>query len=219
MKKKIISNRKLWTEQERQVLIEKYPNSYTSEISNLLNRSVRSIYAQATLMGLKKSDHFMQMELKKQADRLREDGANYRFNKGHISHNKGRKMPKELYEKCKSTMFKKGNLPHNTKQDWEEGLRNDKNGKTYITIKVPGVKKMQFKHVWLWESINGKVPNGFNIVFKDGNTTNCTIENLECISNAELMKRNTIHRFPEELKTTIRLVHKLNRTIHAKEQN
>jgi hypothetical protein len=57
------------------------------------------------------------------------------------------------------------------------------------------------------------------VVFKDGNQLNCIIENLECISNAELMQRNTIHRFPAELKSTIRLVNKLKRNINAKEQN
>ena len=35
------------------------------------------------------------------------------FNKGNIPHNKGKKMPPEVYEKAKATMFKKGNIPPN----------------------------------------------------------------------------------------------------------
>lgn len=218
MKKKQ-SNRKLWTEEEKLLMIEQYPDSYTSKISELLNRSVKSVYAQARLMGLKKSDAFMKMELEKQANRLKTSGEAYRYPKGKTPVNKGKRMASDVYEKCKATMFKKGNKPHNSKNDWEEGTRNDKSGKTYITIKLPGSKGMKFKHVWLWESVNGKVPKGYNIVFKDGNTKNCIIENLECISNVELLRRNTINRFPEEIKSTIRLVHKLKRAINAKEQN
>ena len=36
--------------------------------------------------------------------------ANGRFLKGHIPWNKGEKMRPDIYEKCKPTMFKKGNI-------------------------------------------------------------------------------------------------------------
>ena len=38
-----------------------------------------------------------------------------RFKKGHVSHNKGKRMPKELYKKCAPTMFRKGHSPVNWK--------------------------------------------------------------------------------------------------------
>jgi hypothetical protein len=45
---------------------------------------------------------------------------------------------------------------------------------------------------------------------------NCVLENLELISDKDLMKKNTIQRFPEELVNTIKLVNKLKRKICQK---
>jgi hypothetical protein len=50
-------------------------------------------------------------------------------------------------------------------------------------------------------------------VFKNGNKQDVRIENLEMISRQELMRRNTIHRYPPALKEVIRLAGKLKRTI------
>lgn len=216
---KTLIKRRLWPDQERQVMINMFANNYTETICEMLNRSYCSISNQAFLMGLKKSDAFIKMELKKQAERLRIIGVAGRYKKGREPENKGKKMPSEVYEKVKHTMFKKGQQPHNSYKDWNEVLRTDKKGKDYFMIKLPNEKKLKYKHTWIWETNNGKVQKGFNVVFKDGNQLNCILENLECISNAELMQRNTIHRFPAELKNTIRLVNKLKRNINAKEQN
>lgn len=211
--------RRFWSEQERKIMREMFSDNYTETVCKMLSRSYRSVCSQAALMGLKKSETFMKMELGKQAARLKIVGSKHRYKKGREPENKGKKMPKEIYEKVKHTMFKKGSIPHNSKSAGSEVLRKDKSGKEYLMIKVPGERKLKHKHVHLWETENGKIRKGFNVVFKDGNPLNCCIKNLECISNAELMQRNTIHRFPYELKTVIKLTHKLKRTIHAKEQN
>lgn len=218
-KSKKHTKRRFWSDNERNILTSMFPDNYTESICKILNRSYRSVSTQAFLMGLKKSDAFMKMELERQAERLRTVGISGRYKKGREPENKGKRMPIDVYERCKGTMFKKGQIPHNSYKDWAEVLRSDKSGKKYWLIKLPNESKLKPKHIWLWETKNGKVENGFNVVFKDGNTINCIIENLECISDAELMKRNTIHRLPSELKSTIRLVKKLKRTINAKEQN
>ena len=216
---KPLVNRRFWSDDERKILSEMFADNYTETICKILNRTYRSVCSQSFLMGLKKSDAFMKMELEKQAQRLKTSGEAYRYQKGNTPVNKGKKMPLDVYKKCKETMFKKGQLPHNSYNYLDEVLRTDKTGKQYWMIKLPNERKLKPKHIWLWETKNGKVEKGFNVVFKDGNQLNCIVENLECISNAELMQRNTIHRFPAELKSTIRLVNKLKRTINAKEQN
>jgi hypothetical protein len=208
-----------WSDNERKILSEMFADNYTESICKILNRSYGSVSTKAALMGLKKSDVFRKMELEKQAERLSIIGVSGRYIKGREPENKGKKMPNEVYEKINHTMFKKGQQSHNSYSDWTEVLRADKKGKNYWLIKLPNERKLKPKHIWLWQTQNGKVEKGFNVVFKDGNQLNCIIENLECISNAELMKRNTIHRFPDELKSTIRLVNKLKRNINAKEQN
>jgi hypothetical protein len=67
----------------------------------------------------------------------------------------------------------------------------------------------------------GAVPAGGNIVFKDGNPLNCVIENLECISNKELLERNRISGYPLELQAAIKTRNKIIKKIqdHGKKQN
>lgn len=72
-------------------------------------------------------------------------------------------------------------------------------------------------HRYLWEQENGAIPKGYNIFFKDGNRRNCMIENLECISNAELARRNTIHNYPAEVKELFFLRRSLNKAIKKSE--
>ena len=62
---------------------------------------------------------------------------------------------------------------------------------------------------------NGQVPDGYNIIFRDGNTLNCVLENLECISDSELMRRNTIHNLPVEVQELIHLKAQLTRAINS----
>lgn len=136
------------------------------------------------------------------------------FRKGQEPPNKGKKMDPEQYEKSKHTFFQKNHIPHNAKKDWCEVVRKDSSGRCYILIKLPGRRKLSFKHVWIWEEKNGKVPDDHAVVFKDGNTLNCVIENLECISRVELMKRNSIYNYPEELIRAIQLKNAIKRKVN-----
>jgi len=75
-------------------------------------------------------------------------------------------------------------------------------------------------HVVNWEAVHGLVPAGNIIVFKDRDTMNCDHTNLEMITLEENMRRNTIHNYPPEIKTTIRLLSKVNKKIrNAKKQD
>ena len=76
-------------------------------------------------------------------------------------------------------------------------------------------------HVLLWERVNGKVPKGKILKFKDGNRQNICIENLEVIDRTELMRRNSIQNLPQQLLDVVRLKASLTRKINSygKEQN
>lgn len=45
---------------------------------------------------------------------------------------------------------------------------------------------------YLWQTWIGPIPKGYNICFADGNTRRCTLENLICIPNNEMAKRNRL---------------------------
>ena len=111
-------------------------------------------------------------------------------------------------------MFKKGNEPFNTKYNGHERVSID--GYTEIRIKKG---TYVLKHRYIWEQSHGQIPEGYILVFIDKNPQNITVENLELITRKENMLRNSIQRYPVELKSTIRLVKKLNRHINAKKQN
>jgi hypothetical protein len=188
-------------------IIELYPNNYTKDISKKLNISTSSIYNVAFLNNIKKSAEFMKMELQKQADRLRIVGVKSRIKKGNIPPNKGVKMDSATYEKAKRTFFKPGNIPHNTKYDGYERI----NIEGYTEVRVNG--KFILKNRLIYQNTYGKIDSNTLIIFKDGNKQNFNIDNLQAITKKENAIRNSIHRYPEELKSIIRLNTKLKKRI------
>lgn len=113
-------------------------------------------------------------------------GVNTRFKKGQTSWNKGRKMSKQQYEKCKQTMFKKGNKTYNIRNLFEE--RKDKDG--YIKIKVENPNKWVLKHRYIYEKVHGKIPEGHKVMFADGDIYNFDLDNLILVSYSELLIMN-----------------------------
>lgn len=62
-------------------------------------------------------------------------------------------------------------------------------GRMLKHIKVDGTFKHY--HRFLWEQAFGPVPKGYNVIFKDGDSMNCVLENLECITDREIQLRNS----------------------------
>lgn len=113
-------------------------------------------------------------------------GRTGRFSKGNIPHNKGKKMPPEVYEKAKATMFKKGNIPPNYRPVGSE--RTTKDG--YREIKVADPNKWELKHRYIYEQHFGKISKGDRVIFLDNDKTNFDINNLKCISRKEHLYMN-----------------------------
>lgn len=112
------------------------------------------------------------------------------FKKGHPAFNKGRKMPAELYAKCAPTMFKKGQMPKNTREgDGAISIRYDNRGVPVKHIRV-ALGKWEYLARHVWREHNGEIPKGHIVVHKDGDSMNCDIGNLELISRADNARRN-----------------------------
>lgn len=123
------------------------------------------------------------------------------FKPGLVPVNKGKKqteyMSAEAIERTKSTRFKKGIVPHNSYNEPGKIVtrtdHKDRSGRKYkwLCLKL-GVWVLYHKH--LWEQKNGKVPAGHCLWFKDGDSMNCNLENLELITRKENRFRNASHQ-------------------------
>jgi hypothetical protein len=64
---------------------------------------------------------------------------------------------------------------------------------------LPRHSRWRAVHILLWESVNGPLPEGCAVIFRDGNKENITQDNLECVTRAELMHRNSVHNSGPEI--------------------
>lgn len=200
-----------WTAEEDKIMIEYYPNSAMNEMLLLLpNRTELAIYQRSNVLKIRKSDEFFNSENSGRLQKGDTSGRAYRFQKGHEAWNKGLKG--QCAAGSEKGWFKKGNLPPNTKHDGYISIRKDNSGNSYQYIRVALGKHVQLQR-HIWEQHNGKIPPKHCVIFKDGDTFNCDISNLECISMKENMKRNSLLNYPEEIRENVILTNKLIKTI------
>lgn len=206
---------KKWTQEEVDILIRMYPDYYAKEIGFILGRSASSVSTKALLLGLKSSREKIRRSGLLSASNPKCIAA--RFPKGHVSHNKGKKMPPEIYSKVARTMFKKGHTPNNHREVGSERV----NVYGYREVKVAEPNRWRLKHRIIWEEVNGEIPKGYNVQFKNHDSLDCRIENLYLISKAEQMKtENSMYaRYPKELQDVIHLKGVVNRAIHKAQRN
>ena len=108
-----------------------------------------------------------------------DSGLTGRFEKGHVPPNKGRKG--YCSPGSEKGWFKKGQQPWNHANVGDEAWTTD----GYLKVKIAEPNKWRMKHVLEWEKVNGPVPEGFMVIFKDQDHANCSIENLALISKSE----------------------------------
>ena len=196
-----------------EIIRHRYPYEKTQKIADDLNIKYSTVVNKAYRLGLKKTKHFMKSESSGRSN-LIEGGTKFRFKKGHTPHNKGKKMSDNIYQKVKGTMFKKGHRPHNWKPDGTVLLRSD----GYLYYKISDGNWILY-HQKIWMDVNGEIPKGSIVVFRDKNRMNCELNNLELITLTENIDRNTIRRYPEDVQQIIKLNAKLKRKINGKKQN
>jgi hypothetical protein len=78
-------------------------------------------------------------------------------------------------------------------------------------------------HRLVWEASNGPVPPGHAVVFLPGRKTTdperISLDCLEVVSRAELMRRNTVHRYGPEVARIAQLRGALSRQINQRAKN
>lgn len=229
--KQVLNKANNLTSENVKEILSMYPNTPTAYIAKKFDKSITTIYKTASRYGVQKSEDFKKSEFSGRIKKGQMLSESTQFKKGFVPFTKGKKLKdicksEDSYRRSIANRWYKGCSPINEKKDGDITIRRIRsvgNGNVipYKFIRISR-NKWEFLHRHIWSLKNGKIPDGFNIVFKDGNTMNCSIDNLECISNAELVVRNSLHNLPEEIREVIYLKTSLTKAINnasKKERN
>lgn len=199
----LIAKKRDWSADELQLLKALYPFTTCKALTALIHCEQNQIYRMTKKLGLSKSQWFKDSLLATNLRRNCELGKSYRFEKGHVPANKGVKgMP--MHPNAVATQFKKGTKPHTTlpigslriaKGDILQRKVSEQSGNNS--------KRWRGVHELLWIEHNGPVPADHICVFKPGMRTNkleeITIDRIDCITKAENMRRNSVHKYGKEV--------------------
>lgn len=214
--------RRRFTEVEKQLVRLCYPDSLTSDLAKVLETTEARVAALANRLGVHKTHEFKSAQAKVAMADPNHGGRKAQFKKGQEPANKGLKRPGWSVGNMAVTQFKKGHKPHT----WVPvGTYRVNDG--YLERKItdlPGPPNVRWHgvHRIVWEEANGPTPAGHVVVFKPGRFSNVleniTLDAVELVSRAELMRRNTIHNYPEEITNVMRLRGVLKRAIKKRKK-
>ncbi len=196
------NNGKPWSDEDVALLRELYPNESNATLAKIFGRSESGIQNQAVKMELHKSEAYMAT-------------GPGQFRPGQPVWNKGMKG---LDIGGKATRFPKGHRPHTWQPIGHERVSKD----GYLQRKVTdtGCTPRDYRpvHHLVWEEHTGApVPKGHALVFRDGNLRNFDPANLELVTRAELMRRNSHHtNLPPELARIVQLRGAITRKINRR---
>ena len=223
----ILPPRRFWTEAELELLRQHYPDRTGDDVAAMLGRPVRSVYKKARELGLSKSAAFLSSDLSGRVQRGKQDPRMRatQFQPGVSSWSKGVKGRVGVKEGCRATQFKKGRPADEAHNYLPIGsLRVTKDG--YLERKVtddPSVypaRRWTALHRLVWEAAHGPVPGGHLVVFKPGRATTdpelVTLDALECITRADNLRRNSVHRYGPEIASIAQLRGAIRRQINRK---
>ena len=200
-----VGGMKLWTLEEDALFAELYPTHTAPQIAEILGRSLPSIDNRRHTLGLRK------------------EGNSGRFTPGIASWNKGRNFVSG--GRSVETQFKPGHKPHTWNPIGHERVTNE--GYLQRKITDTGVTRHDYKNVhhMVWLEAGREIPKGFRLVFRNGNRADIRLDNLELVSIADMMRKNSIHNYPKQIAQLVQLrgalVRKINnrRKKHAEEKH
>lgn len=177
-----LKGRTTFTEADDQYVTKHYLDMPIKRIADNIGRSYTGVMGALKRLGLELPEEVR--------DRNSLVG---RFTKGQNPHNAG----KTGIRVSVKSEFKKGHVPTNTRHDGAITIRTERCVKTGKQTKYKYIRLAMSKweplHRHMWRKYNGEIPKRHVIAFIDGDTMNCDITNLECISMAENARRNQNH--------------------------
>ena len=190
-----------YSEEQKKFIIDNYYGKYSKELADIFNKRFNTNITAKEIKNYRENHKL-------------NSGLTGRFEKGHVTHNKGKKqteyMSKEAIGKTKATRFKKGNIPQNHRDIGEERISKD--GYIYIKVRDGCLNdNWELKHRYIYKQHYGDIPNGYNVMFADKNKRNFDIDNLILVSKSEdlIMNNNKLLFSNKELTKTGHLIAKV----------
>lgn len=196
-----------FTTEQKKFILENYKGIGNKELTQQFNQKFNT-NLDKQIYYFKRNNHL-------------DSGLTGKFEKGHKSHNKGKKwddyLTKEQQEKLRKTTFKRGHKSANAVEIGEEHMRysgSKQNDPGYLYVKVcdgRGNKNWIPKQRVIYEQHYGHIPPNHKIIFADGNRFNFDIDNLICISSSEelIMNRHNLRFKNSELTKTGTIIAKV----------
>lgn len=207
--------RQVWSDDEIAWLIALWPDVKSELIAEALGRRLTQCHGMAGKLGLHKSAEYLASP---DACRLRREdapGIAYRFQPGSVPWNTGMKGW-QAPGRSAETRFKKGQKP----ATWKPiGSSRFMDGYLQRKMTDTGYPPRDWvgEHILLWREHHGAVPAGHKLRFRNGDKTDIRIDNLELITDAENMRRNSFHtNYPPEIRQCIQLRGALVRKINKR---
>lgn len=194
-------SRFVWTDEAVALLRRLYADTPTDLIAAQIGATPEQVYHKVQSLGIRKSAEYMASEVACRLRRGDNVGAATRFKPGLVPWNKGQKHPST--GRAIDTQFKPGNRSGRALEIYQPigTERLSKDG--YLERKIhdgwPLQRRWRAVHLLEWEAINGPLPAGHAVVFRDGNKRNLALDNLELVTRAELMRRNSVYRYGQEI--------------------
>jgi hypothetical protein len=213
--------RQLWTPAEVALLRQHYATTLTADLAAELGRPINRVLAKDNSLGLRKDPAVHAETARQRMANPNHPGRLTQFKAGQVPVNKGIKHPPGWAPgRMAEAQFKPGNQPHTTlpigSYRIHEGYleRKVSNAKGNASKRWHGVQRL------VWEAANGPTPAGHVVVFRPGRHSTVleqiTLDAVELISRAELMRRNTRHNYGPEINDLIGLRARITRQINKR---
>ena len=188
-----------WSDAEERALRRLYQTHTAREIGERLGRSRIAIKNKALKLGL--------------GNGIKSHNAGC-FKPGLVPWNKGTRFI--AGGRSAETHFKPGDKPHTWNPVWHERVSNE----GYLQRKVTdtGVTWRDYRpvHHLVWQEAWRDIPPGYALVFRDGDKRNFALCNLELVTRADIMRRNSFHNYGPEIAAAVQLRGAITRQINKR---
>lgn len=212
--------RAFWTAAEVAIMREHYPTTRAKDIAGTLlpGRTVKQILYKAHRLGVKRTREAIAQMAREAIANPNHGGRASQFPKGLVPWNSGL-TGWQAGGRSVETQFRPGTVSHNWVPVGSERCNNE----GYIQRKMTDTgyppHDWQAVHKVLWEQAHGPLPKGHIVIFIDGNNRNFALDNLQAISRADHMRRNSLHNLPKPVAELVQLRGALNRRINRLSKN